>query len=37
MIGMTAMNGITLRTVNMSTTHILMSSQPQDSISNKLD
>ena len=33
-IGMT---GITLRTVNMSTTHILMSSQPQDSFSNKLD
>ena len=33
-IGMT---GITLRTVNMSTTCILMSSQPQDSFSNKLD
>ena len=33
-IGMT---GITPRTVNMSTTHILMSSQPQDSFSNKLD
>ena len=33
-IGMT---GITLRTVNMITTHILMSSQPQDSLSNKLD
>ena len=33
-IGMT---GITPRTANMSTTHILMSSQPQDSFSNKLD
>ena len=41
MIGMTAMNGITLiatlRTVNMITTHILMSVQPQDSFSSKLD
>ena len=34
-IGMTDMIGITLRTVNMITTHILMSSQPQDSFSNK--
>ena len=33
-IGMT---GITPRTANMSTTHILMSLQPQDSFSNKLD
>ena len=33
-IGMT---GITLRTVNMITTCILMSSQPQHSLSNKLD
>ena len=35
--GMTAMIAITLRTVNMITTHILMSVQPQDSFSNKLD
>ena len=35
-IGMTAMIGITLRTVNMITTCILMSVQPQDSFSNKL-
>ena len=37
MTGMTAMIGITLRTVNMITTCISMSSQPQDSLSNKLD
>ena len=41
MIGMAAMIGITLiitlRTVNMITTHILMSVQSQDSFSNKLD
>ena len=37
MTGVTAMIGITLRTVNMITTHILTSSQPQDSLSNKLD
>ena len=40
-IGMTAMIGITLiatiRTVNMITTHILMSVESQDSFSNKLD
>ena len=36
-IGMTAMIGITLRTINMITTHSLMSSQPQDSFSNNLD
>ena len=36
-IGMTAMIGITLKTVNMITTRILMSSQSQDSFSNKLD
>ena len=32
-----AMIGITLRTVNMVTTHILMSVHPQDSFSNKTD
>ena len=36
-IGMTAMIGITLRTVNMITTHILMRVHPQDSFSKKLD
>ena len=36
-IGMTAMIGTTLKTVNMITTCILMSIQPQDSFSNKLD
>ena len=36
-VSITTMTGITLRTVNMITTHILMSSQPQDSFSNKLD
>ena len=35
-IGMTAMIGITLKTDNMITTRILMSSQPQDSLSNRL-
>ena len=34
---MTTTISITLRTVNMITTHILLSSQPQDSLSNKLD
>ena len=34
---MTAIIGITLKTVNMITTCILMSVQPQDSFSNKLD
>ena len=41
MIGMTAVIGIiliaTLRTVNMITTHILMSVHPQDTFSKKLD
>ena len=32
-----AMIGITPRTANMTTRHIIMSSQPQDSFSNKLD
>ena len=36
-IGMTAMIGITLKTVNMITTCILMSVPPQDSFSNKFD
>ena len=36
-IGMTAMIGITLKPVNMITTCILMSVQPQDSFSKKLD
>ena len=36
-IGMTAMIGITLKTVNMITTCILMSASPKDSLSNKLD
>ena len=37
MIATIGMTGITLRTVNMITTCILMSSQLQDSLSNKLD
>ena len=36
-IGMTAMIGFTLRTINMITTHILMGVPSQDSFSNKLD